>query len=166
MSGLSSAGRRLRGFRRLGWGERVLFLESWMLLGWARALVLAVPLRWLVPRPLPVANAVAGEDTDVGDERREEVRRLGRMLRKASRHTPWESNCLAQALAGRWMLERRELPTTLYLGVAKDPRDLTAHAWLRCRGQTVVGGPESGVFTPIAAFAPNEPPARAGSDSH
>lgn len=53
---------------------------------------------------------------------------IGRAVQAASVYTPWRSNCLAQALAAHYMLRRRRLPCTLYIGVAKRPgQSLTAH---------------------------------------
>lgn len=55
--------------------------------------------------------------------------------------TPWTSNCLPQALAAKYMLARRGLLSTLYVGAAFSGRDaLKAHAWLRCGDVPVTGG--------------------------
>lgn len=62
---------------------------------------------------------------------------LGQMreaLERALRYTPWDNSCLVQAVAVKKMLDRRRIPCTLYLGVAKDAKngqDLKAHAWTR-----------------------------------
>jgi hypothetical protein len=57
---------------------------------------------------------------------------------------PFDSTCLMRALAGAWMLRRRRIPATVYLGAARDPDDATAmiaHAWLRV-GPAIVAGEE------------------------
>ena len=59
--------------------------------------------------------------------------RIGRAIRVAARRTPWESKCLAQALAAALMLRWRRLPFVLTLGVAKTTElkaGIDAHAWL------------------------------------
>ena len=59
-----------------------------------------------------------------------------------------------QALAARWMLKRRRIPSTLYFGMAKDEDGrLTAHAWLRSGSQTLTGAEEQDGFTVLATFA-------------
>ena len=67
--------------------------------------------------------------------------RIGWAVRTMSRRTPWNSNCLAQAIAAKRMLRRRGTACTLYLGLAKDAHDeLAAHAWLRCGNRVLTGG--------------------------
>lgn len=89
-----------------------------------------------------------------------------------SRHTPWQSRCLVQAIAARWMLGRRGVPTTLHLGVTRAaPTDvhpeavlgglrrderpglMRAHAWLSCEDFVVTGGPLVSHYTLVASFA-------------
>jgi len=57
---------------------------------------------------------------------------ITRAVQRAARNPPWECQCLVQAVAGKAMLRRWGLPSTLYLGIAKDEdANLFAHAWLR-----------------------------------
>ena len=68
--------------------------------------------------------------------------------------TPWDSNCLARAIAGKRMLWSRGLSSTLYLGVKKgDPKSLEAHAWLRCGEKIVTGVSGHDQFIVVATFA-------------
>ena len=70
-----------------------------------------------------------------------------------SRHTPWESACLAQAIAGKYMLRRRGVASELYLGTRKDDRNqLLAHAWLSVNGSIILGGGGRDTFTALSAF--------------
>lgn len=76
-------------------------------------------------------------------------------VERAATRTPLPGRCLAQALAGSAMLGRRRIPTTVHLGVAKDPRGtgaMGAHAWLRCGGAVLTGASGYEHFTPVAAF--------------
>ncbi|PAP75865.1 lasso peptide biosynthesis B2 protein [Rubrivirga marina] len=76
-----------------------------------------------------------------------EVRRA---LRRASRRHA--NTCLAQALAGRVMLRRRGLPSTLSLGARKEGERLAFHAWLRAGGLLLNpgGGPRD--YAVLATF--------------
>ena len=68
--------------------------------------------------------------------------------------TPWDSNCLAQALAGSLMLHRRGVSGTVYLGVAKDnPESLAAHAWLRSGDQIIAGEDGQAHYAVVGSFA-------------
>lgn len=54
---------------------------------------------------------------------------------------PWDSRCLAQALAATWMLRRRGLESTVTFGADQEKsRELAGHAWLRFGPCLVTGG--------------------------
>ena len=63
-----------------------------------------------------------------------------------SRRVPG-ATCLTQAMATRWMLERRRVPATLRIGVGRSPeRTIEAHAWLECQGRIIIGEAEAGRY--------------------
>lgn len=52
--------------------------------------------------------------------------------------------CLTQALAARYLLSRRGVPSTLRIGVTRgEEQALKAHAWLEQKGEVLIGGRES-----------------------
>ena len=133
--------------------ERRLLLEAFVLLGVARLLVLSVPFRWLAAslgeRMRESAPEAASADLQL-------ARLIGQAVRSAANNTPWESVCLPQAVAGHWMLRRRSIAATLYLGVTKEtdkPEQLAAHAWLRCGDIILTGAAGHRQFTVVATFA-------------
>ena len=74
-------------------------------------------------------------------------------VRRASRFSLHKSKCYDQALAGKFMLNRRDLPATMYFGLAKDAQNgLSAHAWVRSGSRIVTGKKGMENFTVIAAF--------------
>jgi hypothetical protein len=77
--------------------------------------------------------------------------RIGAMLERVARHTWWRSMCLEKALAGRWMLRRRGIPSTMYVGMAKREGNFIAHAWLVGEGRTITGATTESYAT-LAAF--------------
>ena len=129
-------------FLRLSWADRWLILEALTWLGLARLAVLTLPFRWIAPYmgQVRAVSPVGDASVDV-----DQVRRIALAIRRASRHTPWDSNCLAQALTAKRMLHRRRINCTLYLGLAKDDDgQLQAHAWLRSGSFILTGGRGSG----------------------
>jgi hypothetical protein len=93
-----------------------------------------------------------------GGERRKLAGEVAQAVHRASRHVPWAAKCLVQAMAGKKMLERRGIASTLYLGLAKSPdQGLQAHAWLRCGSQIILGGGGLERFAVVAAFGPDGP---------
>ena len=121
-----------------------------MQLGLARLAVVTLPFRWIAPR-LGVKMAESPEDDPVPEAI---VRRVSWSVRVMSRHVPWCSLCLDQAIAAKRMLRRRGCRSTLYLGVAKAGQtELEAHAWLRCGHFYVVGTRGRQRYTVVATFA-------------
>ena len=130
--------------------DRRLLVEAFCWLGLARLAILTVPFRRIAPflgrtmKELP------------HDESRHLALAAGisRAVETAARHTPWESKCLARAMAAKLMLRRRGARSTLYLGLAKDENGgLLAHAWLRYGEMILTGAPVHMQCTVIATFA-------------
>ena len=59
--------------------------------------------------------------------------------------------CLEKALAGKWMLRRRGIASTMYVGMARKGSEFIAHAWLVGEGQTLTGAGNL-AYAPLAAF--------------
>ncbi len=124
------------------------------MLGIARLLVLTIPFRWLAPS---LGEPKRESDTEMAPGEIRMARIIGQAIRSAAGNTPWQSVCLPQAVAAQWMLKRRRIAATLYLGLArpgKDADQLTAHAWLRCGQIILTGAPGHRKFTVVATFAP------------
>ncbi len=139
-------------FARLSWRERALLSEALVSLTAARLALFWIPIKQLAPRlgklhaqssaacPSPAAHAHA--------------QRVCWAVQTMSRRVLWRSVCFDQAVAAKWMLRRRAIPSTLYLGVARDARQgFIAHAWLRCGEVYVTGGRQRSHFTVVATFA-------------
>lgn len=133
--------------------ERSLLLEAFILLGAARSCVLLFPMKWLVKT---LGNHMKDDQTPLAPKAVETARMVGRTVRSAAAWTPWESACLPQAVAAKWMLKRRRIPATVYLGVMKDetkPEKMAAHAWLRCGGLILTGAGGHQRFTVVSTFS-------------
>lgn len=64
---------------------------------------------------------------------------LSRFVGAVGRRIPG-ATCLTQALALRYLLEKRGIRSELEIGVGKDVRGFKAHAWLTVDGRVVHGG--------------------------
>jgi hypothetical protein len=142
-------------FLHLPHSERGLALEALVCLGVARAAVLLLPFRWvasLFGRPL--AGDAAPAIPCALEIPRPEARAVGQAIARVRRHTPWHSNCLAQAVAGFCMLRRRSIPGTVFFGMTRNADgELEAHAWLRSGGAVLTGGGGLNRYAVVAAFA-------------
>ena len=150
MNGLAKFMRRTRQDRRL-------LIEALALLCWARLLIRVVPFRWIAPH---LGHPMAASPVLVSDAQRELALRVGWAVQAVARHVPLGFVCLPQAVAAKWMLRRRSLPSTLYLGLHRQEElKLTAHAWLRVGNQILTGRIESPDHMVIASFAEETPSA-------
>lgn len=141
-------------FQRRSGTDRRLLLEAFCLLGLARLTILTVPFRFIAPR----LREVNAESPSRGEKPAPPIGSIAWALQSVARHTPWQSKCLAQAMAGTFMLRRRRIPRTLYLGLAKDEGGtLSAHAWLGCGDTILTGGLGHEAFTVVATFARSGP---------
>ena len=142
--------RRFIEFIRITEGRGTL-LEAVFWLGLARLALLLVPFRRLAVHLGTPSHETPAQNLDQAATER--ARTVGGAVQRAARNLPWDCRCMAQALAGKAMLRRRGLPSTLYLGVAKDEAaDLCAHAWLRCGDAVITGGEGADRFTVLSTF--------------
>ncbi len=143
--------KRLRGFLKLGWLERAVLLEAITFLGLARLILLVLPFRWI--RRLAGSPKEPPPQTRPRDEAR--IQRIGTMIEQASRNLPWFCLCLAQAIAGRFMLGWRGIPSKIFIGVMKNEEKdaLCSHAWLKSGDLFVTGEKGHDTFAVITDFS-------------
>lgn len=141
---------RLAKFLRHDWAGRVLLLEALAWLCWAKLLLLVVPFRWIARR---LGQPMTESAATLTEPERRLASRVSWAVQSVAQHVPLGFVCLPQAMAAKWMLQRRRQTSTLYLGLAR-PEDtkFTAHAWLRAGDKILTGRAESRTHTPIAAF--------------
>lgn len=136
-------------FVRLPGAERRVLLEAVGLCTLAGVLLRVLKFRRLAPH-LGRHMAVSPADHDAA--RGAELARIQWAIGAAARHLPWHPVCLPQAVTAQWMLRRRGIPSTLYLG-ADPSRGYDAHAWVRAGTRIVTGGPGQERFTVVSSFA-------------
>lgn len=137
----------------LDWSQRLVLLEAAWALTAAHVAVHLLPFRWLAPW----LGSLGVESNEIlnKQEQQEEAQQVGWAITSLSRYFPLDAKCLAQAVAGKWMVRRRGIPSTLYLGVERihdGDKWLEAHAWLRCGTDVVTGEPEHERFKVLATF--------------
>jgi len=85
---------------------------------------------------------VRGEEApqEVTPEQEEIIKVIRAKVNPICDRTPWESKCFVRALTARKLLQHYKIPSTLFLGVAKDPEgNLQAHAWIMAGGIITTG---------------------------
>lgn len=135
------------------WRKRGLFCEALFLLCWARLMIRLVPFRRLAPR-LGRAQAESSALLPVDAQRL--ALDVAWAVGAAARHAPLRFVCLPQALAAKWMLRRRSIANTLYLGIAagrESESAMTAHAWLRSGDKIITGAREMAGHVVVLSLA-------------
>ncbi len=140
----------IRRFLRRTWAERLILLEAFAWLCWARLLLLTVPFRWIAPH---LGRQMAEGPATLADSDRLVVGRVSWAVLAVSRRAELGFVCLPQAMAAKWMLRRRKLTSTLYLGLRTNEKaSLSAHAWLRVGDRILTGQAEACGHQVIATF--------------
>lgn len=129
--------------------DKLLFLEAFVLTGIIRFKILRKPFNKL-KEEMGTYNKESKEDVELSEYK--VCKKIRWIVTTISNHTPWESLCLVQALTVQNMLKRRNISTTIYLGVNKIDNEMKAHAWIRCGKMYITGGNGSGYAT-VAKFS-------------
>lgn len=142
-------------FRRQPLFVQAWLLPIWVLLGISKALIFTLPFRRLAPW-LGHRSAITPWVPLLTPAQEARARLVGQTVRIAARHTPWDSNCLPQAIAARALLGLYAVPYIFCLGLARDPREpasMTAHAWVAAGRVRVTGGLGFDQFTVVGCYA-------------
>lgn len=138
-------------FAGLSRAERHLCMEAVVWLGLFQASLLLISFRRIAP--YLGAHMAETPSREESPENREVAKDVALAVARASRRVPWKARCLVQAMAGKQMLNRRGIDTTLYLGLAKNAnQSLQAHAWLRCGHKIILGGGGLKKFAIVSTF--------------
>lgn len=154
---------KLSVFFEMAHEERRLLIEAVFYLALARFCVRFLPLRWYM-------NSLGSEKPPLkpSDEIVFVSKSVSVAIKKAANNVPWNAVCLPQAIAAKWMLGKRCIPSVLFLGVSTSNEDfpenetlkntvinkpqLAAHAWLKTDGIVVTGKADHEKFTILKTF--------------
>lgn len=141
----------MRKFLSLSLKDKFLLLEAFIYLGFARAALLIVPFERMAPY---LGKQLQADQAPLTNGAPPTIaRKICWSIEVMAYRTPWESACLAQAVAGKLMLKRRKLTCLMYLGMRKDPKgEFMAHAWLQSGGVVLLGGHGHETFKALSVF--------------
>lgn len=150
MKSLSILNRRVKIFLKLDFESKTMLIKAFVLCGFYRFIILNCDFS-KVKKSL--GDKGIESDLNEGIDEYRIANKIGRIVRIASRHTPWESKCLVQAMTAQKLLNEKGIKSTLYLGVAKNENSMIAHSWLRCGGLFVTGGNGDLSYTRVNCFS-------------
>lgn len=128
--------------------KKGLTILVWLYAAWYRARIRFVPMKYLRK-----TFGVEGEESSMEGKSEDYryARLVARQVNRSASNTPWESKCLVRALTAQKLLKKKNIPTTLYLGVGTENNAMTAHAWLRTGNMYVTGGNGEG-YAVVATY--------------
>ena len=125
---------KLRTFLALDSADKIASIEAIALVLYAKVLIARVaPQRWR--SQFGTAGKSINSTGDLAT-----TRRVRLAVQRSLANVSGAPNCLPQALAARWMLERRGITPSLFIGTQRDAAGVARfHAWLKVGEEWVTG---------------------------
>ncbi|WP_052845713.1 lasso peptide biosynthesis B2 protein [Aurantiacibacter marinus] len=121
-------------------------LEIWLSLAWARFLIRFVAFRRWRGLLGPIGGELPPEQRPrVSSAQAKQAADIARIINRiADRPVLFKAVCLPRAMAGRWVMGRRGLPSRIVIGSRRgEPEEgLLFHAWLMVGDHIVTGAEE------------------------
>ncbi len=149
--------RKINSFFQMRLKLKCLFFINFILCGIARLSINCLPLRHLSPY-FGVLYQNKLLSTILSKKKLQYAAALRRSIQLAAQHTPWNSNCLTQAIVAKFWCHHLKIPYVLYIGFAKDktkPEGYAAHAWLTAGPIAITGGYSFSSFHVISSYVPS-----------
>lgn len=138
-----------RKFSDLAPKAKALFFEAVWFAIFYRIIISILPFR-LWSKYIPPSTTSLSDNYQNSSEA---INLIFRAMRRSSVYLPFKEKCLIEALVMKKMLYRRQIRSTLCLGLAKDVQnDLMAHAWLIHNNEIVAGMKGAKKFTEIKRY--------------
>ncbi|WP_340112525.1 lasso peptide biosynthesis B2 protein [Maribellus mangrovi] len=104
--------------------DKKLLLEALVMMYLAKVVLLMLPFKWI----MRISTRHCSDTTpDI-----ELLISIKSAIARANRFSFWKNVCLVQSLTARWMLNRRNIPSRLSLGIKHNKNGKPeAHAWLK-----------------------------------
>ncbi|MBM3441499.1 MAG: lasso peptide biosynthesis B2 protein [Bacteroidetes bacterium] len=130
--------KRIRTYNTSTQLDRQLFALTMIACPFFRVALLAMPFS----RVLAWQGVPGEETTELPDPGSLAYRKAMHVaLLRTARYFPWAANCYALCLAGKFLLRKQGISSTLYLGFYKTPEGChQGHAWLRSHDTWISGG--------------------------
>ena len=134
--------------------KKCMFIYAYVLSGIIRLSILLLPFKYIKTR---LGEPKMESSNELSDDEIEMARQIRQLVLKVCNHTPWQSKCLVRAILTQHLLSKRNISSTLYLGVSKNENGkMQAHAWLRCGPVVIMGGENKNDFIEVAKFCINK----------
>jgi|GEM_PF-111338 len=131
---------KLLNYFKLSNQKKFLFIEAFISISISRFLIIFFAFKTIAKK---LGSHQQESPLEIDPTMQLKAIEIEKVIKKVSLYTPFRSLCFEQALCCKIMLKRRNIPSTIYFGLAKkssgDSSRLKAHAWLRS-GQHILTG--------------------------
>ena len=137
---------------------KCLFAINYLLCGVARAFINIFPLKRLAPYFGTLHKNIIFSTVLTRTQRNHAIQ-LRRSIALAAKYTPWDSNCLTQAMVAKFWCARLNIPYILYIGYTKNedkPSGYASHAWLTAGPVAITGEHSFSSFKVVSTYAPKQ----------
>lgn len=134
---------------------KCLFIINFVLCGIARALINLFPLKRLAPYFGKLHKNIIFS-TMITRPQRNHAIQLRRSIALVAKYTPWDTNCLTQAMVAKFWCSCLKIPYILYIGFTKDadkPSGYASHAWLTAGPVAITGEHSFSSFKVVSSYA-------------
>ncbi len=142
---------QIKKFFALEWRDKKNLIRAYFLLGIMRAAILSLTFKRLSRSLEHHPDEISHKPLD--NPQLTQAKAIGWAVTTAASYTPWDSNCLAQALTAQRMLQQQQIAGMFFLGVKKENKQLEAHAWLQCDEAILTGKAGHEDYSVVSTFS-------------
>lgn len=143
---------KISSFFKVSHAERFMFFEALVFIAFARIAIRFYSFKKLMNYLGEPQKELPIEELNL--EQRRYYRKIGKSIRRASKVAFWRTVCYEQAVTAKLMLRRRNIPSTIYIGMMKEEqKGLEGHAWIRTGDYIVTGNTELEKYVIVGAFS-------------
>ena len=133
---------------------KCLFVANFILCGIARAFINLLPLKDLAPYFGALHKNIIFSTILTRTQHNHAIK-LRRSIALVAKYTPWDSNCLTQAMVAKFWCAYLNIPYVLYIGFTKDadkPSGYASHAWLTAGPVAITGEHSFSSFNVVSSY--------------
>ena len=144
---------KILSFFRVSNQAKLLFLEAFVLIAVARIAVRFYPFK-------RIASILGDHSKELPEhaltlEEKRYFQQFSIAIGRAAQVAFWRTLCYEQALTAKMMLKRRNIDSTIYIGMMRKKEDnqLEGHAWLRTGNYIVTGKTDFSKYVIVGVFS-------------
>jgi hypothetical protein len=142
-------------FLRMPWQHKKMFFINIVLLGMAKASVKLFAYKRIAPYFGKNCRMLVAS-TLISKTHIQQAALIARSIKLAARYTPWDSNCLPQAMLAKFWCGHYQIPYFFFIGFAKStqkPLGQDAHAWVTAGPVVICGGNSFNAFHVVSSYS-------------